>query len=73
MLKVQTLIINLQGFTDPTVWRAIFFFLFNKGHEILKYSVVEPSDACTISRISHYDSLLDKYSFFSVMEILLAF
>ena len=68
MLKVQTLIINLQGFTDPPVWRAIFFPLFNKGHEILKHSVVEPSDACTISQISHYDILLDKYSFFSVME-----
>ena len=73
MLKVQRLIINLQGFTDPPVWSAIFFPLFNKGHEILKHSEVEPSDACTISQISHYDSLLDKHRFFSLMEILLAF
>ena len=25
---------------------------------------MEPSDACTISQISHYDSLLDNHSFF---------
>ena len=73
VLKVQTLIINLQGFTDPPVWRAIFFPVFNKGREILKHSEVESSDACTIWQISHFDSLLEKHSFFSLMEILLAF
>ena len=31
MLKVQTLIIKLQGFTDPPVWREIFFPLLKKG------------------------------------------
>ena len=39
MLKVQTLIINLQGFTDPPVWREIFFPLLKKGHELLKHLV----------------------------------
>ena len=73
VLKVLTLIINLQGFKDPPVWRAIFFPLFNKRARNLETLVVEPSDACTISQISHYDSLLDKYSFFGVMEILLVF
>lgn len=39
MLKVQTLIINLQGFTDPPVWREIFFPLLKKGRKLLKHLV----------------------------------
>ena len=35
----QTLVFNLQDFTDLTVWKAIVFSLFKKRHELLKHPV----------------------------------
>ena len=39
VLKVQSLIINLQSFTDRPVWRAIFFPLFKKRARTFEHSV----------------------------------